>query len=101
MKYKYVGEGCVFAQKGDVFEKSKHGYVYNYDDTNWIGVPEWMVETSSSFEPVNEELEEFRDNLIVWLEDVIEFDEKSTAGKRALKSVLRYVKDYSSEVEET
>jgi len=99
MRYRYVGAGCMFAGKGDIFEKSKHGYIHKIDD-DWVGVPTWMVEDNSEFEPINDELEEFRDNLIVWLEDVIEYDENSKAGKRALESVLRHVKDYSTELPE-
>jgi hypothetical protein len=100
MKYKYVSKTCVFAEHGDVFEKSKNGYVHNITDDNWVGVPKWMVEDTNAFEPVNEELEDFRNNLITWLEDVIEFDEKSAAGKKALRPVLRYIKEYSSELPE-
>jgi hypothetical protein len=97
MKYRYIGKECVFATPGNIFEKSKHGYVFNITDNDWIGVPEWIVEDTEDFEQVNEELDVFKGNLIVWLEDVM-VDEKTREGKRALKSVLRWVNDRREEV---
>jgi hypothetical protein len=93
MKYRYIGKDCVFASNGDIFEKSKNGYIHNTANDDWIGIPDWLVEDSVAFEEVNQELEEFKENLVVWLEDVIEFDEKTKDGKRALKSVLNHLEE--------
>jgi hypothetical protein len=93
MNYRYIGKKCVFATPGNIFEKSKHGYVFKITDDDWVGVPDWLVEDTDDFEEVNQELEEFKDNLVVWLEDIIDNDENTKEGKRALRAVLEWVND--------
>lgn len=56
MNYRYVGVDCEFASTGDVFVPSNggKGYVHQYEENLYIGVPKDMVEYSNDFEPIEE-----------------------------------------------
>lgn len=91
MKYKYVGEDCAFANYGDVFEKSKHGYTHNYNDDEWIGIPESLVEDDDDFEPINHE--QILEDLVGALEAAIEVEGINSQRKKGFKFVIGWIKE--------
>jgi len=96
MNYKYVGDTCIFAEYGDMFEltKSGKGYIHFYDEDRiqYTCLPKDMVEESGDFKERNE-LEEYKQDLAKHLENIMNSNGISKLENQAFAYILRYLGD--------
>lgn len=81
-------------KEGDVFVGTGNGYKHEFDDNTWIGLPKEIVENSDSFEPINEELESLRYDVIEYIRH--DFVTKHKITNKDIDELIDYVEEWEA-----